>query len=68
MKRDTYLLKTITLIPNDGLSSSSLRFEVEFAEASMDCVWNKALLRVVVALEVHEKYESERGSANSLCR
>jgi len=30
-------------------------FVVEVAEASMDCWWNKALLRVVAALEVHEK-------------
>ena len=34
-----------------ALSSSLLQFLWWFAEASMDCRWNKALLRVVVALD-----------------
>ena len=32
----------------------------------MGCRWSKALLRVVVSLEVHEELERDRGSANSL--
>jgi len=55
MKRDTYLLKTITQIPNDGIELFSLRFLWWFSEALMDCWWNKALLSFVVALEVHEE-------------
>jgi len=39
----------------DGIELFSLRFLLWFAETSMDCWWNKALLRVVVALEVHEE-------------
>jgi len=38
-----------------ALSYSLLRFLWWFAEASMGCRWSKTLLRVVVALEVHEE-------------
>jgi len=51
-----------------ALSSSPCGFCGGFGRSFNGLRWNKALLKVVVALEVHEEYESERGSANSLCR
>jgi len=50
----------------DSLSSSSLRFLCGIGGSNHGLLVDKALLGVMVALEVHEKYESERGEAYSL--
>jgi len=50
----------------DSLSSSTCGFCGGIGGSIHGLRWNKALLGVVLALEVHEECESERGSANSL--
>jgi len=50
----------------DSLSSSSCGFCGGIGRSIHGLLVDKALLGVMVALEVQEKYESERGSANSL--
>jgi len=51
-----------------ALSSSPCGFCGGFGGSFNGLRWNKALLRVLPALDVHEELESERGSTNSLCR
>jgi len=52
----------------DSLSSSSLHFLCGIGGSIHGLLVDKALLGVMVALEVQEKYESERGAAYSLWR
>ena len=55
LSAEEYWQKMVLYIKSDGIELLSFMVFVGFAEALMGCRWIKALLGVVVALEVHEE-------------